>query len=212
MSEDAAAYSFRTPLTVCVDLKNPHAYLALAPTLDLGDELDVEIDWLPLVASPLKRPTPPPPNADRGTLHRWHRGRYQERDLQRYATARGLQLRDPYRAPDSSLAATALLWVTKQAPKSLRPFLEHAFEGYWTESLDIEDPMALRDLITNVGAPADGFAPYAATAGRAELAALDASLRAAGAFSVPTYWVGAEPFLGRQHLPMIRRLLRGDPA
>jgi 2-hydroxychromene-2-carboxylate isomerase len=209
MSEDAAAYVFRAPLTVCLDVKNPHAYLALAPTLAMTDELDIEVEWLPLRASPLARPVAPGGEADRGERHRWHRARYQQRDLERAAEACGVALGDPYRAPDSTPAAAALLWVKRAAPDALRDFLPSVFGAYWREALDIESASALRDLLSELDVPVDGFEEYASGPGRAECEALGASLRAAGTFSVPTYWVGGEPFLGRQHLPMIRRLLTG---
>ena len=197
---------------MCVDLKSPHAYLALAPTLALADELGIEVDWLPLVVPPLVRHPEPGPGADRGSRHRWHRARYYERDLERQAEARRLELRDPYRAPDSTLAALALLWVKARSPESLPAFLESVFEQYWRGALDIEDASALTKRLAEIGASAEGFEPYARGPGRAEREALDVALRSAGAFGVPTYWVGGEPFNGRQHLPMIRRLLIGSQA
>lgn len=207
MSDAVEPYAFHAPLTICVDIKNPHAYLALEPTFGLADALAIDVDWLPLVAPALKSHEPPAPDADRGTRHRWHRASYQAADLERYANSRGLKLGNPYRAPDSELAAMALLWVKARAPGSLRPFLSFAFERYWRETLDIESVSALIDLISEIGAPGDGFEEYARGPGPGQRLSLDAALRAAGAFSVPTYWVGGEPFLGRQHLPMIRRLL-----
>ena len=36
-------------LIVYVDFKSPYAYLAIAPTRDLARELDIRIDWRPLV-------------------------------------------------------------------------------------------------------------------------------------------------------------------
>lgn len=211
MSEEVAAYTFRAPLSVGVDVKNPLAYFALAPTLALAEELSVEIDWLPLVASPLTRPAEPGPKPDRGALHHWHRSRYHERALARSAEACGVKLGDPYRAPDSTAAGAALLWVKQRAPDLVRPFLLAIFERYWSETLDIEDAAALQGLMIDLAAPVAGFKEYINGPGRAECEALGASLRAAGGFSVPTYWVGGELFLGRQHLPMIRRLLTAQP-
>ena len=122
-----------------------------------------------------------------------------------------MKLGDPYRAPDSTAAGAALLWVKERAPDLVSPFLLSTFERYWSETLDIEDSAALQELVTDLGAPMGDFKEYISGPGLAECQALGASLRAAGGLSVPTYWVGGEPFLGRQHLPMIRRLLTGQP-
>lgn len=202
-------YEFTAPLTVCVDFKNPHAYLAKDPTYALADELGIDVDWLPLVAAPLTPPKPAEPGTDRGARHRRFRYLYMERDLRRYAKVRGLELRNLYRAPDSSLAAVGLLWVKAHSPDALRSYLDTVFERYWREELDIESPVALSKLLDEIGVESADFAQCVSHAGRAEQQSLQADLAAAGIFSVPSYIVGNEIFLGRQHLPMIRWLLTG---
>jgi len=195
--------------TVCIDFKNPKAYLALAPTFALEDELGIAFDWLPLIVSPMSRPHAEQPNEDRGTRHRRIRAQYYERDMRRYASVYGIELADLYRNPDVSIASIALLWTKDRSPKALRAYLKTVFEQYWAVRFDIEDAAAIERIMRDVGVDTAGWANFVAGPGRASLEATTAMLRGAGLFDVPAYVVEDELFFGRQHLPMIRWMLTG---
>lgn len=186
-------------LTVAVDIKSPECYLALAPTRALARDLDLDVDWLPIVTAPRR---PAPEGDDRSSRHKRHRVAYRQRDLARYATAAGLTLRDPERNPDSSLAGTAMLAAKAHSTRALHAFLDIAFERYWKTELDIEDRDAVAATLREVGV---GDLPEASDA----FAALQDSIAAAGLFDAPAYLVDEEVFFGRAHLPMIRWILEG---
>ena len=194
----------RSSLSVTIDFKSPQAYLAIAPTLAMADELGIGIDWLPMVTG--QAPSPPNGN-DRGSRHRRIRAEYLDRDVARYAAARGLEIRGFDRHRDSSLAAIGLLWAKRQDSKIVRAYVERVFERYGHEAIDIEDENAIRAVLAELGAPVSGFETFAKDEGRAELARIQSELRDAGAFEVPTYLVNDEVYLGRQHLPGIRSML-----
>ena len=237
MSE-AGAYSFDAKLTVCIDFKSPQAYLAMDPTYALADELELEVDWLPLLVAPMVKPEAVDENAERGSRHRSFRAEYAERDIQRYADLRGLVMKDIYRPPvDSSLAAIGMLWVKAHAPEYLRAYMDRVFDGHWKLDLDIEDVSTIARVVEEVGADSPSSAAYftgegrdvrgegrdargegrdvrgegrdAHGEGRDALETLQTSLREVGLFNVPGYRVDEEIFFGRQHLPMIRWLLTG---
>jgi 2-hydroxychromene-2-carboxylate isomerase len=191
-------------LSVTIDFKSPQAYLAIAPTLAMADELGIEIDWLPMVTG--QSPAPPTGN-DRGARHRRIRADYLDRDVARYAAARGLEIRGFDRPRDSSLAAIGLLWAKRQDSKVARTYAERVFERYGREAIDLEDENAIRALLAEIGAPVSGFEAFAKDDGRAALARIQSELREAGAFEVPTYLLNGEIYLGRQHLPRIRSML-----
>lgn len=211
-------YLFERPLTVCIDINNPHAYLAKDLIYQLEDDLGLHAEWLPYLVPSLSRPTARQAADDRGTHHRRHRARYVERDIQRYAAIRGLVIGDIHRQVDSSLAALGLLYVRDKELGHRRRFIDAVFSGYWEGPLDIEDPAAMAELLDETGADFPADFPADMTAGRAELATLQARLAAAGIFNVPALVVGdvvdgvnePEIFYGRAHLPMVRWLLRGQ--
>jgi 2-hydroxychromene-2-carboxylate isomerase len=194
----------RTRLSAAIDFKSPQAYLAIAPTCAMADELGIEIDWLPMITSPASAP---PTGNDRGSRHRRIRADYLERDVSRYAADRGLVLPGLHPHNDSTVAAIGLLWTKRHGPSLARAYVERVFERYGREMLDLADENAIRGVLTEVGAPLSGFEAFAKDEGRAELARIQTELRDAGVFDVPTYLLNNEVYLGRQHLPLIRSML-----
>ncbi len=199
-------------LPVVIDFKSPQAYLAIGPTCALADELGITIDWRPLLIAPSKI-SAADSGQDRGARHRRFRADYLERDITRYAADRGLSIGGRLdRSKDSTLAAIGLLWAKRQGPSLARSYVERVFKRYWQEDLDIEDESSIRTLLTEIHAPVSGFEAFAREEGRTELARIQSELRDIGVFEVPTYLVDGDPFLGRQHLPLVRsRLLRAAP-
>jgi 2-hydroxychromene-2-carboxylate isomerase len=191
-------------LTICIDFKSPHAYLANEPTWVLLDELSIDATWLPIVLPPLQRGPAASAGNDRGLRHRRRRAEYVEQDLRRYARVRGLSLGDLYRNPDVTYASIALLSLSDAAKDVRRRFVTNVFDGYWRESLDIEDPSAVRRVLSDAGADAEQLDE---DAGRERLAIVARELAEAGVFSAPAYIIEGESYYGRAHLPMIRWLL-----
>ena len=80
-------------LTVVLDVRHPLAFLALAPAIEFGRELDRTINWLPFAAEPLRPPSASAVDDDRGVRHRRHRARMIAREIAIYAQAQGLTIR-----------------------------------------------------------------------------------------------------------------------
>ncbi len=192
-------------LDVCLDFASPHSYLALAGTLQLVAELGLSVDWRPLITAPQKSPPPPQPDDDRGTRHRHFRAAYTAHDIQRYATH---ELPNLHAQTDGRFAALGLLWVQKAAPRRANEYVEAVFARLWRRSLPSDDVASVEGVLRDLGLDADGFARYRAAAGPEELDAIQAELKGQGVISTPTYLVDGEPFLGRQHLPLIEARLR----
>jgi len=199
----ADPFSATAALTVALDIKSPECYLALAPTRALAQEIDLDVDWLPIVTSP---PRPAPAGDDRGARHKRRRVAYRAMDLARYAQVQGLTIRKLDRTPDSTLAGMAMLAAKAHSATALQGFLDRAFERYWKVELDLEDAAAMRAILAEVGVTE--FDPDS-DPDKEAFAALGASLAAAGLFNAPAYLVEDEVFQGRAHLPMIRWILTG---
>lgn len=194
---------------VCIDFVNPKAYLALAPTFALEDELGVHFDWLPMRVSAPTRPAAAQPNEDRGTRHRRMRAEYNDMDMRRYARVYGIELGDPYRSEDPTIAAIGLAWARRAPHAARRRYVQGVFERFWGGRLDIEDPAAMEAVLREAAVDTTGWRDYVADAGRVEFERTCAALRGRGVFDVPAYLVDGDLFFGRQHLPMIRWLLDG---
>lgn len=196
-------------LSVAIDFKSASAYLAIGPTRAIVEQLGVAINWQPFLVSSWKDYSAGSGSNGRGARHRRLRAEYIERDVIRYAAARGLTIRGLHRQTDSTLAAMGLLWTRVAAAPLAAEYVQRVFDRYWCEQLDIEEEGAVRSLLDELGVPVAGFAAYASGEGRAELERLQAELAKAGVFDVPTYLLNCEVYVGRQHLPLIRALLSG---
>lgn len=190
-----------------IDFRSPQAYLAVAPTCALADDLGIAIDWRPLAGAPSKASAAPASADDRGARHRRFRADYLDRDISRYAADRGLAIGGLDRRKDSTLASIGLLWSERQRPSVARAYVERVFERSGKGELDIEDERSIQGLLTEIGAPVSGFETFEKGEGRDELARIQTELRDRGVFEVPTYILNDDLFLGRQHLPLLRARL-----
>ncbi len=196
-------------LSVLLDLRSPHCHLALGPAIALGRELGIAINWLPLRVPPLSPPSQPAPGDDRGIRHRRARARAIAREIETYAAAQRLVIREPYRAPDPGAFERGWLWLRERAPAALEGWLADAFRSYWALELDPSDEAAIAKRVEAHAGDARDFLDWCASDAGACAAALDRELRERGVHGVPAYWLEDELFLGRQHLPMIRWILAG---
>jgi len=200
---ETEAYEFRAPLSIVIDFKSPNAYLALRPSFELVDSLGIDVEWIPFAAEPIKPYAPVAADAPRGARHRWIRAQYWAKDLERYAERQGLTLKEIHRAPDVLLPGMGLQWLKQNAPDRIHSYLTQCFQGWWSGTLEIESEDAVAALIESTE-----FVDYCRGQGRLEWEILQGQLLAAGIFEVPSYVVGNELYLGRQHLPMVRKLLQ----
>jgi 2-hydroxychromene-2-carboxylate isomerase len=191
------------PLIVAIDFASARSYLAIKPTCALADRLGIEIDWEPMVIE-AKPPKPASRSDDRGLRHRAIRAEYVARDLVRYLADRGIVGRDLNRPVDSTAAALALLWLNREAKPLARRFVETVFERYWHDELKLEDEAALRRALEEIGAPLEGYLTFIKDKGRESLAGVRGRLENSGVLDVPSYLVGDEVFLGREHLPLVQ--------
>jgi 2-hydroxychromene-2-carboxylate isomerase len=126
-----------------------------------------------------------------------------------YGDAQGLVLRDCYRDADPAAAYVGWLWLREQRRERLEDYLVEVFRAYWALELDPTDESAISRIIEDLGADAAGFDAWVADRGPASLSAVAEELRERGLSGAPVYLIDDEVFLGRQHLPMIRWMLRG---
>jgi len=196
-------------LSVLLDLRQPLAYLALHPTIELAREEGLEINWLPIRVPPLNPPSKERPDDDRGLRHRRLRAQAIAREIETYANVQGLVLRDYYRDANPTAAYVGWLWLREQRRERLEDYLVEVFRAYWALELDPGDVSGISKVIEEFDADAAGFEVWAVDRGLASASALAEELSKRGIPGAPAYLIDGEVYLGRQHLPMIRWMLGG---
>lgn len=196
-------------LSVLLDVRQPHAYLALHPAIAFAESMSIEIRWFPLSVPTLKGPTPAGTNDDRGTRHVRYRAQAREHEIATYARAQGLEMHDYYRSGDAHAANLAWLWVRERQPDRLHAVLAELFRGYWSLELDVASQEQVAALLDSLAADGTGFLEWSVGEGPQAASSLAEELQGRGLFQTPAYLVEGEVFYGRQHLPMIRWILEG---
>jgi 2-hydroxychromene-2-carboxylate isomerase len=208
------ALTSSAPLIVYVDIKSPYAFVAIEPTLKLEHDLQLQFDWRPLTLDipsylgSAKKSKGKVVQSNRSP-RQWHAVRYAYADARRYAERQGHVLKGTEKIWDSSLANTAILWVTQNQRDRLAQYLQAVYPPFWRRELDIEDINVIKQVLNQAGVDTTGFEDFACGPGKLEHDALQAQLHPAGIYGVPTYVIDREILFGREHLPYIRWSLSG---
>ena len=212
MSQDA-----EETLDVYLDIKSPHAYLAVRPSLEVARDYRVHINFLPYTldyvslgittrVDPDNKRRPANSAADR-------KARMYYATARQYATLQGLPFRSPCRLLDSNLANKAFLFAKAQDLEV--PFLMRVcVQGWGTgwRNYEIESLNQLQRTMVEVGAHTKDFKGYMAANGNAEIKLQECMTKAeaSGLTGVPHY-VFFDTALGhtlglfgREHLALIR--------
>jgi 2-hydroxychromene-2-carboxylate isomerase len=213
--DNCAPLASSAPLIVYLDYKSPYAFLAMEPTLALGNELGIEIDWRPFTLDITSYLGSARLNKagtvveEKRSAGQWARVKYAYYDVRRYGSMRGHTIRGAVKMWDSSLAGIGMLWAKEQGPATLRTYSTIVYERFWKRNLDLEDAGVIETVLNEAGADTKGFQDYASGDGRVAYAHLQRAAFDAGIFGVPTYVIDGELFFGREHLPRIRWMLTG---
>src|SRR5215475_11659047 len=154
------------------DYKSPYAYLAQEETYRLQEDFDVQVDWLPYTLDiPSYLGAAEVDETGRvlhetRNAHQWRRVKYSYMDCRREANRRGLVIRGPRKIFDSSLAHIGMLYAKRQG--SFRPYHDAVYERFWKRELDIENPLAIQQVLEEVGIDGAGFFDYLHGQGRQE--------------------------------------------
>jgi 2-hydroxychromene-2-carboxylate isomerase len=199
-------------LKLYIDYKSPYAYLAKDPAWRLAEETGVEIDWLPYILDiPAYLGSARVDGEGRvleqeRNAHQWRRVKYSYRDVRREANRVGLTIRGTRKIWDSSLAGVGLLFAKRQGV--FRAWNDEVFEHFWKRELDIEDPLALKDVLRRAGADVATFDAFLAGEGRQALKAVQEDAEAHGVFGVPSFLLpDGDLYWGREHFARLREML-----
>jgi 2-hydroxychromene-2-carboxylate isomerase len=188
-----------TGLQVYIDFKSANSYLAIGPTTQLAQSIDLEVDWLPFASK--QKPVPiKHDNETKGERHSRIRAEYRVRVERQYAQRQNLTLNNAaYEAPSATNLALIGL--------ALHPTLDYvnaAFDAYWVRQLDLDDVDIVNKLLVQTQAK-EQLPDAPACAQLLDNLLHQASAR--GVIDAPTYAIDDELYLGREHLPWIRELI-----
>ncbi|KAI9003322.1 hypothetical protein DFJ74DRAFT_694457 [Hyaloraphidium curvatum] len=222
-----------TAVDMYVDVKSPHAYLAVDIFRSLERDFRVRLRTRPFdialdriygdaVSAPVPKPGSkvPPPTSNRArhqgrpqrTEAQWKNVKWTYADLRRLAGLRGITVFGQEKVWDSRLAIMAVAFSERYGRRAQDRYVDEAYRRTWRRELDLEDAGAIADLVAwAAGRPdaREAFLAYAAPDGPgwSELAAVQAEAEGLGIWGVPAFVVGGEMYWGKDQVPLVRKKL-----
>jgi len=216
-----------------VDIKSPHAWIAVEMTRAIEEDFDVHINILPFdlaladvygdARAELKtgKSRVPAPKSfksasEQKNLDRPDKARNDEQrnivkwtyqDLRHYASLRGMTLFGTEKVWDSTLILKAMIFcreVSKTRALQDR-FVDIAFEKLWRRDLNLEDFEEVQGVLSAANIDTSGFAEFCrGSHGEQVLGEVLREASCRGVFGVPSYYFDNELFWGKEHISLIR--------
>lgn len=187
------------------DCSSPWTWLAFRNLQTLAAELDVPVQWKPVLVGGIF-------NAVNPSVYEFRekgvpvKQAYMKKDLQDWARLNGVKIVFPPKVfPVNSVKAMrGCIWLDAQG--LLPAFASAVFEAYWSREEDISQDDVLAPLVQSVGVkPADFFEAIAQPQIKAALKANTDEVIARGGFGSPTLFVGGDDmYFGNDRLPLVR--------
>jgi 2-hydroxychromene-2-carboxylate isomerase len=191
------------------DFSSPYSYIASEEIEALAERHGREIHWHPiLLGAVFKQAGSVPLTEGYGP-----KARYSVRDFGRSAAFIGVPYRHPSVFPIGAVAAArAVLWLQRESPMQVAPFIHAAFRAFFVADRDISETAVVLQLARGLGIDTERLA-----AGVQE-DAIKSALRsgvekavARGVFGAPTIFVDGEMFWGHDRLPHVERWIMTGP-
>ena len=191
------------------DFSSPYSYIASEEIEALAERHGSEIHWHPiLLGAVFKQAGSLPLTEGYGP-----KARYSVRDFGRSAAFIGVPYQHPSMFPVGAVAAArAVLWLQRESPMQVAPFIHAVFRAFFVADRDISETAVVLQLARGLGIDAERLA-----AGVQEDAIKNA-LRsgveqavARGVFGAPTIFVDGEMFWGHDRLPHVERWIMTGP-
>ena len=190
-----------TILKIYFDFKSPESYLAFHQTQKMSLPDSARIEWKPFLTKNKKIPLEKDIET-KGETHIRIREEYKKFINLKYSKIVNV----PMRYPDEDSQTDLALAITLHFKKGAEAYMALAFDYYWNENKNLntlevlENLLAKTSLDINILENSDSLIDALKN---------DTSVaRDAGIISTPTYQIGDELFLGREHLPWIQQMLK----
>jgi 2-hydroxychromene-2-carboxylate isomerase len=190
------------------DLVSPYSYLAYGRVNRICEEHGVDLVLRPMLLGAVHKAV-----GLQAPIEIKSKGRYQLRDIQRWAEHYGLSMTFPDPFPFRTLTTMRAV-VALEGDGDLEPFTREAFNLYWEEGgapkgreeADEDEP--LREVARRIGRRPEEVLEKASS-GEAKEALKRSTAEAVerGVFGAPTFFVGDEMFWGNDRLHFVEAAL-----
>lgn len=197
-----------TALEVYFDCSSPWTYLAFHNLEALSREMDVAIQWKPILVGGIFNAINPTVYAQRETPVP-AKAAYQKKDIADWARLAGLTIVFPPEVFPVNSAKAMRACLALEAEGKLPAFARAVFELYWSENQDISQDAVLAEACRRAGVePARVLAQAGEPEIKQRLRDNTDEAMARGAFGSPTIFLGEDMYFGNDRLPLVREAIR----
>ena len=189
------------------DCSSSWTYLAFHNLARMATELDIEVDWKPILVGGIFNTVNPTVYAARQAPV-VPKAKYMRKDLQDWARHADLEINWPAVFPVNSVRAMRGCIIARVEGRLL-DYARAVFEAYWRDGLDISQDDVLAEIAATAGLDGDALAagigqdPVKQILRENTEAVIDR-----GGFGSPTIFVdGGDMYFGNDRLPLVRAAL-----
>ena len=189
-----------TILQVYFDFKSPESYLAFHQTQKIALPDSVQIEWKPFLTKYKKIPIA----KNKETKSETHiRIREEHKKFVNLKYSKILNI--PMVYPEENIQTDLALAVTSLFKNEAEVYMTLAFDCYWKENLNLNSQDVLEHILAKTSLDINLLDNPDSLINT--LKDDTAIAKDQGVISTPTYQIGEELFLGREHLPWIQKIL-----
>lgn len=179
------------------DYKSPFAYLAFDPGFALERAYNVAVRWIPFQLR-IK-------GKGERSVYSEYKVRYSYLDARRRAQPRGIVIRGPRKIYDTTPALIGGLFAQRQ--DRLLEYSRAAFERFFRQEFEADQPDAVAALLEGLGLPAADYREYLTNDGARDYQRAQEEAATDQIFGVPIFVFEGEPFWGHDRIPMLEERL-----
>ena len=189
-----------TILKIYFDFKSPESYLAFHQTRKISLPDSTQIEWKPFLTKNRKIPFTKEFET-KGETHIRIREEHKKFVNLKYSKI----LNVPMLYPEENIQTDLALAVTSLFKKETEAYMKLAFDCYWRENLNLNNQEVLENILAKTSLDINLLDNPNSLIDM--LKGDTAIAKDQGVISTPTYQIGEELFLGREHLPWIQKIL-----
>eukprot|EP00510_Aplanochytrium_minuta_P005329 CAMPEP_0184008620 /NCGR_PEP_ID=MMETSP0954-20121128/2083_1 /TAXON_ID=627963 /ORGANISM="Aplanochytrium sp, Strain PBS07" /LENGTH=505 /DNA_ID=CAMNT_0026287767 /DNA_START=13 /DNA_END=1530 /DNA_ORIENTATION=+ len=206
-------------IDVYIDIKSPHAYLAMEMSRALEEDFNVDVNFLPFTlpigniygnaTKKAKKATDKSSKQETRNTTQWKMVKYGYKVCRELAALQNTKILGTPKVYDSTLGCIAMIWASNFGRKYLDDFLDFTFPLMWQRKFNIEDIGEVEKFLVSSGVPIENellgsFRDYAAAEGLVKFKSVMNQAAGIGVLGVPTFVIDGEVFFGKEHLSLIR--------
>ena len=195
------------------DCSSPWTYLGFESIVKLGTELEVTINWRPVLVGAVFNAVNQSVYAQRENPvpAKWN---YLLKDMRDWAHVQGLSIRFPPSIFPVNSANAMRACIVADRHGLIVPFSRRVFQAYWSEDRDISSAAVLGAIAAEIGLEPDELLAAAQSEElRTALRVNTNDLIARGGFGSPTIFVaGSDMYFGNDRIPLVRHVIEATRA